>query len=163
MDYAWRRLPAAEAGAVDRHLAHCAACHALLEEERALGRALAALPPATPTRDLWEAVRARQATPPPSLQPMARLMAPVLAAREQAARFRMQWGLAVSVGMAALLMMLTPGPDTRPPTGAMVLAHALDTAHQVAQQSDDPMAEISDNALDILSVAATDTGKEPPS
>lgn len=168
MDYAWQRLSAAETGAVERHLADCPACRAVLEEERAVGAALAAVPPAAPRCDMWTTVRVRQmAMEPdrlPAGAPSARMLAPVLAARAQVSRMRMQWGVAVTAGLAVLALMLAPGEPARAPaSGAVVLAQTLDTARQVDQQSDDPMGEMSDSALDILSVASMDAGKDSPS
>jgi hypothetical protein len=157
MDYAWQRLSATEAGAVEHHLSGCPGCRAVLEEELSLGALLHTVPPVAPRRDLWQAVRARQMAldMPSGLAPSARLMEPVLAARALTAHAWQRWTTALAVGAAALALMFLPGrPTSTPGQGAMVIAQTLDTARQVSRQSDDPMAEVSDDTLDVLSAAA---------
>lgn len=165
MDYAWQRLPAADAGALESHLAGCPGCRALLEEERALGAALAAVPQVAPRRDLWVAVRARQTALDAALsleRPSERVMAPVIAERVRASRARRGWAAALSTAVAVMALMLAPNtPGRAPAPGAQILAQTLDTARQVTNQSDDPLADFSDSTLDVLSVASdTGTGEE---
>lgn len=52
-------LAAAERTAVDRHVAACARCRALVGDLRAVSQAAATLPALEPPRDLWPAIAAR--------------------------------------------------------------------------------------------------------
>lgn len=164
MDYAWRRLPAVEAGAVQRHLDDCAACRALLEQERALGARLAAVPDVAPRSDLWLATRARRMALEAPAPARPGLLAPVLSQRQRETRSRWNWTAAISAAAVALGLMMAPEPRSASPApGGQILAQTLDTARQVTRQSDNPLGEMSDTMLEILSVASAPGAQEEAS
>lgn len=152
MDYARRRLTDAEAGVVKTHLADCAECRAVLDEEARLGEALAALPLAAPRVDLWDTVRLRRLA----------LDIPLPEQTRRAARWHPAvrgWTTAVAIGATAVALMLAPlpraGRQAAPGSGARVLAQTLDTARQVTRQSDDPLNDLADSTWDALSLPET--------
>ena len=148
MDYAWQRLTAADAGAIEHHLSGCAVCRKTLEEERALGTMLANVPTVAPSRDMWDAVRLRKMAfdiPMPS-HPLVSRSHPSIRG----------WTTAVAVGMAAVALMMAPGrPSKQAPSSARVLAQTIDSVTQVTRQSDDPLGDISDSTWDALSLPET--------
>lgn len=153
MDYAWRRLTDAEAGAVQAHLSGCAECRAAHEEEARLCDALAALPAVSPRRDLWETVRLRKMAldiPLPENAPRVSRLHPAIRG----------WTTAVAVGAAALVLMLAPNmmrpaKQAAAPSGARVLAQTLDNVRQITHQSDDPLNDLADTTWDALSLTET--------
>lgn len=153
MDYAWQRLSASEAGAVDIHIGGCPECRAILEEERMLGQALATVPQVGPRTDVWETVRIRRMALEMS-QSVAGLHPAVTAA---ARRTWSSWSVALTTGLAVVALMLAPTRSVpEPATGARVIAQTLEQARQVSQRSDDPLGDMSDKTWDALS----GTGKE---
>lgn len=153
MDYAWQRLSAAEAGAIDIHLGECQECLALLEEERTLGTTLANVPIVSAKQDLWDTVRARQT----ALSALsAAAPAPIAVATYRRSN-RRAWTLAVATGFAALVLMLAPSRTVPEQTaGARDIAQTLDQARMVAQQSDNPLRDVSDQTWTYLA----DGGKD---
>jgi anti-sigma factor RsiW len=149
MDYAWQRLPAAEAGAVDVHIGGCPECRAILEEERTLCRSLASVPVAKPAHDLWEAIRVRQLAVTMPALPAAHPSV-VLSARRNVWR---PVTLSLSAGIAVLALMFMPAhQEAQPPVSeSPEIAQTLDQARTVSQQSDNPLREVSDTTWDTLS------------
>lgn len=145
MDYAWQRLSAAEAGAVDTHLVACAECRAVLAEERAIGHAFASVPVPAPRIDVWDAVRARRL----ALEMAASIAAPhpiALSTR------RPMWrgvSLALSTGIAALALMLSPSQPVAD-MGDRELAQTIDQARQVVRQSDNPLGDVTNETWTVL-------------
>lgn len=64
-------LTAADRTAVDRHVATCARCRALVRDLRAIADSAAALPPVAPPRDLWADIAPRLAPRVPARGPDA--------------------------------------------------------------------------------------------
>lgn len=148
MDYAWQRLSAAEAGAIDIHLGECPECLALLEDERALGDILSTIRVVSPKLDLWDTVRARQM----ALSAQTVSVPAMLPAAAYRRANRRAWTLAVSAGFAALCLMLAPSRSIQEPsTGTRDIAQTLDQARMVAQQSDNPLRDVSDQTWKYLS------------
>jgi hypothetical protein len=155
MDYAWQRLSAAEAGAIDIHLGECPECLAVLEEERALGDNLSAVSIVSPKQDLWDTVRTRQMAL-AAVAATTQAMAPAAMYRRTNRR---AWTLSISAGFAALCLMLAPSKPVQEPTsGARDIAQTLDQARLVARQSDNPLRDVSDQTWQYLS----EDGKESP-
>lgn len=145
MDYVLRRLSAAETTAVASHLESCAECCAVLHEEQAIGRTLAAVPAAAPRRDLWsvvEAHREKAMAPRPSLLQRLR---PFFAVRP-VSRFAMAPALAAAVA-AVLLVSPTRTPQTTATAEAVI---AISQVREASMQSDDPMGDFSDRTWDAL-------------
>ena len=148
MDYAWQRLSAAEAGAIDIHIGECSECLALLEEERALGTVLSTIRGVSPRQDLWGSVRARQMALSALSSSLPVTMPAVMSRRAN----RRACTLAVSAGFAAMALMLAPSRSVQEsPTGAREIAQTLDQARMVAQQSDNPLRDVSDQTWTYLS------------
>jgi hypothetical protein len=107
-DYLDGGLLVTEREALDRHLAACAACAALVAELGAIRREAAALPTLSPSRDLWAGIAARIEAPvvPLAAAPTARRPAPwwhAIAA-----------GLVLVAGTAGVTYVLTTR-DASPP------------------------------------------------
>jgi hypothetical protein len=154
MDFTLQQLSRAETGAVDSHLGTCEGCRALLEEERALGRRLAAVPRVEARSELWAVTRALAMEPaatapvraPKALRRPFQLRFPWPAARPYAAAF--------AAGVATVVLLVAPNvpaPEAAP--GARVIAQTLDQARQVARQSDDPMGDMTDRTWEALTVS----------
>jgi predicted anti-sigma-YlaC factor YlaD len=62
-------LPAAERAALERHVATCARCRALVRDLDGIGEAAAALPAFAPPRDLWPDIAARLVPRAPGVTP----------------------------------------------------------------------------------------------
>lgn len=146
LDYASRRLSAAETTAVASHLEHCAECRAILLEEQATGRALDAVPVSAPRRDLWASVLARREevlAPRPSL--LSRLR-PILSPRP-AARFAVAPALAIGL---ALLLISSPFREKSAGTAAAEAVIAISAVRQASVESDDPLGDFHDRTWDAL-------------
>lgn len=91
---------------LERHLVGCDACARLLAELDAIHREAAALPPLTPSRDLWAGVESRIATPITRLAeaPPPGVVRALGAAMPRSARFRPRW-----LAAAAALLLTAAG------------------------------------------------------
>ena len=155
MDYVSQRLSAAEAGATDIHLGECPECRALLEEERVLGAALSTVRIVRPKQELWDTVRARQM----ALSALTASVPGTMPAAMYRRSNRRAWTLAISAGFAALSLMLAPSrPIQETTTGARDIVQTLDQARMVAQRSDNPLRDVSDQTWNYLS----EDGKASP-
>lgn len=156
MDYAWQRLHAADAGAVDIHLGGCSECRAVLEEERALCHSLSSVPIVAPGRDMWETIRVRKlALTMPSTLPAVH---PAVVLRPHRPVWR-PFTLALSAGVAALALMFVPmrQEPQAPASETPEIAQTLEQARTVSQHSDNPLREVSDTTWDTLSDSVKDT------
>jgi anti-sigma factor RsiW len=146
LDYALRRLSAAETTAVASHLEHCAECRAILLEEEATGRVLDAVPLAAPRRDLWTSVLARRdevLAPRPSLLARLRpLLAPLPAAR-------LAMAPALAIGLA-LLLVSSPFRQKPAATAAAEAVTVISAVRQASVESDDPLGDFHDRTWDAL-------------
>lgn len=138
LDYSKGLLKRSEAEAVRVHLDTCAECAALLNEEVAFDRSLAAMPEEHPANDVWALVRAR--TRPKRYSPAVLLRGFVAP--------RVRRALAFAGAVAAVVAVFHGVTPTVPETTPNYTPEAVASA--VVPVADEPLASHADALIDVL-------------
>lgn len=136
LDYSKGLLTAPESDDVRTHIADCAECAALLEEEVAFSMRLATQPEVQPTSDVWALVRAK--TRPSRVRPLAWITGISMTNARKAVA-----GAVAAVVLGVTIYSVQP-TDTKP-----VVKPSHNTTVAV-NWSDDPLGNQTDATLDAI-------------
>ncbi|MBI2842166.1 MAG: zf-HC2 domain-containing protein [Armatimonadetes bacterium] len=146
LDYNLGLLSSREAGAVRAHLAGCAACQAVLEDDVRLARGLAAVPKAEPRRDVWPLIE-QQIAPQPWHAGLLDSIRGTYARRLAAA------AAALAVLIVALFTMLpsrTGSSEMESIAQARDLMRVQPVTQYASSWTDDPLAPTTDAMMQVL-------------
>lgn len=136
LDYSKRLLKGPEADEIRLHLANCAECKALLEDEADLARCLSSIPDEQPRNDVWALVRSR--TRPKRVRPLVWLHSLVSTGIRRTATAAVTFAVAGFVFYGtAVVNPPAPSPAVQKPP-------------VVAVYSDDPLGGHTDAVIDSI-------------
>ncbi len=139
LDFSMEMLSGPRFDAISKHLAECTECAAMLEEEVAFSKRLAALPSEQPTKDVWPMVQARI---------KSRRLSPAIWFHDLVtARTRKLAAAAVAAAVMAVTVYVALPPQHPPDVPGIRSAR---TTTVMVKWSDDPLAGHTDAMVDSI-------------